>query len=140
MLKPVSNIAFVANSNKPWVQDPSDLRFFSIKLKHPLNGAVTISEKNLRTGKYQVLFFDPDFVAKREAGRIDEITEDAIGLSSDGLVLWRFSTNTAPSSDVAYDNEQSSPSPAFPDRFLMGKDTSGKSYYLVDSDNVALIY
>lgn len=104
MPKPFADIAAVANPNKPWIQDPADSRFFFIKLKRPWNPTEKYLEKNPSTGQQQALAFDPSFLNKRQQGTA--IAEDAIGMSPDGLTLWRFSSDSAPTlsvNDIGYD-------------------------------------
>jgi hypothetical protein len=104
MRKPILAIAAALRKNNPWTQDPTNEKFFFIKLTSAWGQNSRYYEKNPKTGQPQQLAIDPDFINKRVRG--EPIAEDAIGLSADRLTLWRFSSDTTPtmsSYDMEYD-------------------------------------
>jgi hypothetical protein len=109
-MKPFQNISFPGDSRHPWVQDPRDKRFFFISLTRAWNPQKdTYYEKNPQTGEFQALVFDPDFLNKRLKGNV--IPEDSIGISSDGLTLWRFSLDSTATLEIekmAFDTAEES--------------------------------
>ncbi|MGB7439581.1 MAG: hypothetical protein WA919_00805 [Coleofasciculaceae cyanobacterium] len=131
LTQPFTDIAVVTpGSNKPWRQDPVDQRFFWIKLRQAWNNTLIILEKN-PSGEYQELPFDADFMVKLKSGRFSDFVEDSIGVSADGMFLWRFSTDTSETSELVYADRY----PA-----LIGSDSEQRDYIIYDSNNVDLTY
>lgn len=98
-MQPFQNISFPGDLQHPWAQDSGDKRFFYISLTRAWNPKRdTYYELNPKTGEFQALVFDPDFLSKRSRG--GAIPEDSIGISADGLTLWRFSSDSKPALDI----------------------------------------
>jgi hypothetical protein len=106
-MKPFSEI-FKGDIKAPWTQDLTNDLFFWVELNRPWNPKQDIYyERNPHTQKFQALKFDPDFLGKRDRAELPE--EDAIGISRDGLKLWRLSSDSKAVlsiDDMAYDSVQ----------------------------------
>jgi hypothetical protein len=104
-MRPFTEIS-KADPKAPWIQDLTNDLFFWVELNRPWNPKQDVYyERNPRTSRFQALKFDADFLGKRDRGEIPD--EDAIGISADGLKLWRFSSDSKAVlsiEDMAYDN------------------------------------
>lgn len=90
-----------------WTQDPARPSIFTASLKSPWNNNVNRYREKKQNGTIGTLAFDPDFVTKLQAGNLNAIAEDAVGISADGLTLYRKSadsTPTRPVDDIQFDD------------------------------------
>lgn len=79
-----------------WTQTANNPAIFTASLKRPWKANSDRYREKKQNGTIGVLALDPDFVTKLEAGDIEAIAEDAIGISPDGLTLYRKSVDSVP--------------------------------------------